>query len=190
MSTYVFHNPSNRQYHYNNTQYQPNQRPNHQGPPNQGHPISGPAQTYPGQTPRPHSNPQPRPQAYSQPRPQLYPVLPTPQPTPQSYPEQQATTTLPLQAVPHTSQQPVPHTSQQPQFYFNPPTGYQAFNSFYAQPSFSYNTPPPSVSQPTAPAQSQDPYQALLMQLDPLTHDTQAPSSDPNLHLLQPALPH
>ena len=28
------------------------------------------------------------------------------------------------------------------------------------------------------------------MQLDPLNHDTQATTSDPNLHLLQPALPH
>ena len=28
------------------------------------------------------------------------------------------------------------------------------------------------------------------MQLDPLNQEMQAPSSDPNLHMLQPALPH
>ena len=87
---------------------------------------------------------------------------------------------------------------QQPQFNFYPPQGFQTLppNPNFAPSMFNTPAPQPvtpAVSHPTTQAPTQDPYQSLLLQLDPLNTMRSAPpppAAAPTLHLLQPAAPH
>ena len=87
---------------------------------------------------------------------------------------------------------------QQPQFNFYPPQGFQTFppNPFFGPSMFNTPAPQPvtpAVSQPTTQVPTQDPYQSLLLQLDPLNtmrSSLPPPAAAPTLHLLQPAAPH
>jgi hypothetical protein len=109
-------------------------------------------------------------------------------------------------------QQPAFQPQQPPQFQFNPPPGYQSFYQNLFHPptntqSFptANNTPAqgatpmamqtnhPQAHNPTPnqAAPVQDPYQSLLLQLDPYQTQQSAPApAGPSLTLLQPAAPH